>query len=215
VAMYQRGQPVVALDIDGTLGDYHGHFWRFAQQWTGRTMRDPALMPPDIPFFRYLGMSKAAYRQCKLAYRQGGMKRSMPVYPGVSEMTKEFRRAGASVWLCTTRPYLRLDNIDPDTRHWLRRNSIQYDGMLFGTYKYRDLVNNVGVSNVLAVLDDLPEQCSAAKLLGLPAYIRDETYNKGADFPRVYGFTTIEDPWRYAIVEEIKWRAKQWRESGS
>ena len=27
--------PVVAIDIDGTLGDYHQHFIEFAEQWLG------------------------------------------------------------------------------------------------------------------------------------------------------------------------------------
>lgn len=73
--------PVVALDIDGTLGDYHGHFIRFAEQYIGRKLPDPYEITNGIPLHKYLHISKATYRQVKLAYRQGGMKRSMPVYP--------------------------------------------------------------------------------------------------------------------------------------
>lgn len=200
----QRPKPVIALDIDGTLGDFHGHFTKFAAQWSGRLLPSPVLMSQDVPFFRHLGMSKATYRQCKLAYRQGGMKRSMPVYPGVQEMILGFRRAGAQVWICTTRPYLRLDNIDPDTRHWLRRNGIQYDGVLFGTYKYNDLVKQVPKNSVLAVLDDLPEQCAAAQSLGLPVYIRDQPYNRGTPYHRVKDFEN--DFWVEMIKRQIKER---------
>lgn len=207
------GKPVVALDIDGTLGDYHLHFTRFAEQWTGRLMPPPNDMLPDVPFYKHLRMSKVTYRQCKLAYRQGGMKRSMPVYPGAADMIRSFRKAGADVWICTTRPYLRLDNIDPDTRHWLRRNRIQWDGILFGTYKYRDLVQRVDSSDVVAVLDDLPEQCVAAQILGLPVYMHDQPYNKGADFDRVYGFGEL-GLWRHVITSEISRRAKEWRRHG-
>jgi phosphoglycolate phosphatase-like HAD superfamily hydrolase len=189
-------KPVVALDIDGTLGDYHGHFIRFAEQWTGRAMPLPQDINPGIPLHKHLRMSKATYRECKLAYRQGGMKRSMPMYPGASAMVKYLRRHfGVEAWICTTRPYLRLDNIDPDTRHWLRRNHIQFDGVLYGEHKYRDLVKIVGRERVVAVLDDLPELCRQAASLGLPTYLRDQPYNRVAGTETVEEFPRVEDFW--------------------
>jgi phosphoglycolate phosphatase-like HAD superfamily hydrolase len=196
-------RPVVALDIDGTLGDYHAWFTRFAEQWVGRKMPDPADINPALPFHKHLGMSKATYRQCKLAYRQGGLKRSMPVYPGAREMIRGYRKAGAAVWLCTTRPYLRLDNIDPDTRHWLRRNGIQYDGLLYGHNKYRELVRDVGADNVVAVLDDLVAMCDQADSLGLAAFLRDQPYNRyTSKYPRVMNF--LNDPWRGFVTQAIR-----------
>lgn len=179
-------RPVVALDIDGTLGDYHTHFLRFAEQWYGRAMPDPKDNTDGVPLYKWMGTSKATYRQCKLAYRQGGLKRSMPVYPGASMLTHRLRAAGAEVWIATTRPYLRLDNIDPDTRHWLRRNRIQFDGVLFGEHKYRDL-NRILGERVLFVVDDLPSMVTQADALGLRAILRDQPYNRAwaADNPLV------------------------------
>lgn len=172
-------KPVVALDIDGTLGDYHGHFLRFAEAWTGRPMPDPREINPGLPLFKHMHCSKATYRACKLAYRQGGLKRSMPAYEGASELTRAIRRAGAEVWICTTRPYLRLDNIDPDTRHWLRRNKIQFDAVIYGPQKYQDLVRSVGRGRVVCVLDDLPEMYKAAEKAGIKRpRLRDQPYNR-------------------------------------
>jgi hypothetical protein len=202
--------PVIALDIDGTLGDYHLHFTRFAEQWTGRKMPNPSTINPGLPLHKHLHMSKTTYRDCKLAYRQGGMKRSMPVYPGAAEMTNKFRREGAKVAICTTRPYLRLDNIDPDTRHWLRRNHIQWDWVFFGEHKYRDLVRQVGAENIVAVLDDLVEMTSQARSLGLTSYLRDQPYNRyTTEYPRVMDFTY--DPWHdlTAINAIREWYATQ------
>lgn len=170
--------PIVALDIDGTLGDYHGHFLRFAAAWYGRPMPNPKDINPGLPLHKFMRTSKSTYRQCKLAYRQGGLKRSMPVYEGASELTKAIRKAGAEVWITTTRPYLRLDNIDPDTRHWLRRNGIQYDAVLYGERKYRDLVRTVGAERVVAILDDLPEMIAQGDQLGVPTLLRDQPYNR-------------------------------------
>lgn len=171
-------KPVFALDIDGTLGDYHGHFRTFAEGYLGRSLPPIDEWAGDVSFARHLRVSKPIYRQVKLAYRQGGMKRTMPVYPYAREMTVALRKAGAEVWICTTRPYLRLDNIDPDTRHWLRRHGIQYDGVLFGEKKYRDLVRIVGSGAVVAVVDDLPEMVDHASAQGVFAFLRDQPYNR-------------------------------------
>lgn len=188
------------MDIDGTAGDYHAHFIRFAEAWTGRTLPAPADVNDGRPLATHLGMSKSTYRECKLAYRQGGMKRSMPVYDGVSDFTKAVRRAGAELWICTTRPYLRLDNIDPDTRHWLRRNGIQHDGVLYGEHKYRDLVKIAGRERIVVVLDDLPQMVEQAKSLGLHAWMKDQPYNRHYNNSgRFYNFADLTRTVLFAI----------------
>lgn len=184
------GKPIVALDIDGTLGDYHANFLEFAWRYFDRGPKtwDPKKVNPGLPLWEFMGIPHRDYRDAKLAYRQGGWKRWMPCYAGASEMTRFIRGAlGAEVWLCTTRPYLRLDNVDPDTREWLRRNRIQYDALLFdpaheedGT-KYDELARQVG-DRVAAVVDDLPEMIVAAQSANLPHFmqpiLREQPYNQ-------------------------------------
>lgn len=201
---HSHNAPVIALDIDGTIGDYHRHFITFAEQWTGRKMPNPGDINPGQPLHNHLQMSKTTYRQCKLAYRQGGMKRSMPVYPGAAEYVRLLRKAGAEVWICTTRPYLRLDNIDPDTRHWLRRNAIQFDGILYGERKYQDLVKQVKRERVVAVIDDLPGMLAQASALTLPCLLRDQPYNRYTQaYLRIYNFdeTTM---WLHELLETVR-----------
>jgi phosphoglycolate phosphatase-like HAD superfamily hydrolase len=168
---------MVALDLDGTLGDYHRHFERFAQMWTGRDI----VWDPDIvgPFYKQLGMSKAVYRQCKLAYRMGGMKRSIPVFEGASELSRAIRGAGVAIAACTTRPYLAMSTIDLDTQHWLKRNGIQVDHILYGEHKYRDLVKSVGRDRVVCALDDDLSQLGIATRLGVTPILRRNEANKG------------------------------------
>jgi hypothetical protein len=77
-------KPVVALDIDGTLLNYHSHFEAFAKQYFG--IRADAYLSEGgydarLPFYKYLGVSKVSYRKCKLAYRRGELKRSLPLLP--------------------------------------------------------------------------------------------------------------------------------------
>lgn len=201
------GKPVVGLDIDGTLFDYHSHFLRFAQDWYGRPMPDPAEINPGMPLHKFMGTSKSTYRQCKLAYRQGGLERSMPVYPGAVELTRAIRQAGAEVWLCTTRPYLKMDTQSPNTVHLLRRNKIQYDYMLAGPHKYRDLLKQVGKGRIVAVLDDLPEMVEQAEWLELPVWIRDQPYNRHYEGARIWDLPMAEK----LLVGEIKY----WRNHGA
>lgn len=82
-------------------------------------------------------------------------------------MTRKLKELGCEVWVATTRPYLRLDNVDPDTREWLRRNDIQYDYMIYGDDKYEQLSQLTQAGRVVGVLEDLPEQYETAERLGL------------------------------------------------
>jgi len=168
--------PLVALDLDGTLGDYHRHFEQFARMWVGREI----VWDPEVvgPFYKQLGMSKAVYRQCKLAYRMGGMKRSIPVFDGAAEMVRTIRKAGVGVAACTTRPYLAMSTIDLDTQHWLRRNGIKVDHILYGEHKYRDLVRSVGRDRVVCALDDDLSQIGVANGLGVPTIMRLNEANR-------------------------------------
>lgn len=176
-------RPVVAIDIDGTIGDYYNHFFRFAEDWIGEAI-DKDYSLADGSMAKWCGVSKSTYRKVKLAYRQGGMKRSMPMFPGADDLTRSLRKRGAEVVLCTTRPYLHLSNIEPDTVHWLRRNGIQYDNILMGENKYRDLVALYDRKRVVMVLDDLPEMLVQAENCGLPSVLRSRPHNNGAEWSR-------------------------------
>lgn len=188
-------RPVVALDIDGTLGDHYTHFAQFAALWLGRDVKyDPSLGwegSDRFNFSRSLSISKATYRKIKLAYRLGGMKRSMPVFEGASELTIALAKY-AQIWICTTRPYLRLDTMDPDTRHWLTRNHIRFHNVIYGDYKYHELSRIVGKTNVVAVLDDLTELYDQAARAGLPPVLIERPHN--ADRP-ANRYETVGDLW--------------------
>lgn len=183
-------KPIVAIDIDGTMGDYHSHLIDFMLNY---------LSFPVVPRYitydgtekmsawaeRYFGIDHKTYEQIKLAYRQGAQKRSMPAYAGIEFVTTEVQNAGAELWVTTTRPFLRLDGVDPDTRFWLKRNYIGYDGLLYDEDKYRVLAERVDPNRVVAVLDDLPEQYdAAAEAFGADVPIlRRQVYNRGVTRP--------------------------------
>jgi phosphoglycolate phosphatase-like HAD superfamily hydrolase len=190
-------KPVVAIDIDGTLGDYHGHFLLFAENYLGsdkrfgvdhvRVWEDYAGDEPfRVWFARSYDVDFTTFREIKLAYRAGGMKRTMPKYADASSLMSSLQRMNFEVWITTTRPYLRLDGIDRDTREWLRRNNIFYDHLLYDEEKYSVLAENVGVDRVVAVLDDEVEQLRKAERLWGPQapILRRQQYNRGVQWDR-------------------------------
>lgn len=160
-------KPVVAVDLDGTLGDYHAHFLAFAGGYFSWPRFDWEFHGGAEGSFReYVmqttGISERDWHNVKLAYRQGGMKRTMPMFIGAQAFCWAVRDAGAELWITTTRPYLSLDNIVPDTEEWLRRYDIAHDGLLFDDDKYRILAERVDPERVVAIFDDLPEYVAAA-----------------------------------------------------
>jgi len=203
-------RPVFGLDLDGTMGDFYPHFLNFAEGWLGK----PVDREYDIrlPLFQHLHVSKQTYRQCKLAYRMGGMKRSMPAFPWAADLTRTLRSWGTDVWVCTTRPYLSHDNIDGDTRHWLRRNGIQCQGIVWGEHKYRDLARTLGKERVVTVLDDLPEMLvQAGKALDVwPVMaVRPHNARAWAANPSTYqALNNYED-----IAYRLEERLEKWRDS--
>jgi FMN phosphatase YigB (HAD superfamily) len=169
-------RPVVSLDVDGTLGDYHDFFGRFALRYWNRKLRG-APWRGDGEFEDYLGLTKAEYREAKMAYRQGGMKRIQPVYLNAIRIAQA-ASVGAEVWITTTRPWKRLDNIDPDTQWWLQQNGIYYDHLLYDADKYHVLAERVTPERVAFVLEDLPEQFVVANdLFGAAAHLIERYHN--------------------------------------
>jgi hypothetical protein len=175
-ALGETPRPVVGIDCDGTLSRYHEHFTAFAEQYLGINL--PGDYPGDMPFWKWLGVSRERYREVKLHYRMSGLKRAMPVYPHAAEMVAAVRATGAEVIICTTRPFLKVDGVEEDTREFLRRNTIRHDGIIHGEHKYRELARRFPGRRIVAVLDDLPEMVDQAIAENLPAFLIRREHNR-------------------------------------
>ena len=205
------GKPVVGLDIDGTLGDYHGHFLRFAEGWLGYPMPKSHDINPGMRLSEFMNLTPETYRKIKLAYRQGGMKRTMPAHPGAAWMTNRIHKEGAEIWLCTTRPYNKLDNIDADTTEWLARNRIEYDAVLFddgkGHGKFQELVRQVGLGRIVAVADDLTDNLKEAEKASIGRrYLYAQPYNlQGVDNSGMIRVPSIYDLGHSIMTDIARW----------
>lgn len=210
---YQDIRPVVAMDIDGTLADYHDHFLNFAIGWLGKGYYKPrGNLAYDGSedhrewFTRIMEVDVSTFRAIKLAFRQGGMKRTMPIYRESSQTIDAIREMGAEVWLTTTRPWERFDRVDPDTRHWLSQHGIEFDGLIYDDDKMTALKERVDVERVVAVVDDLTEVLEIAGDIfpNAVTIMRKTIHNRGVTW-RPEGYMGEIREW---IGESIK----SWRE---
>ena len=169
--------PIVAVDVDGTLGDWHYQFLRFASDYFGKTF-DIRMYDGTGSLAEAMGVSLEDYRTCKLAFRQSGMKRAMRAFPGAAELTQAIKRMGAELWITTTRPYLQVGNVDPDTREWLNRFNIDYDHLLYDDDKYAELAQQVEPKRVVAVVDDEPSMYDRALDVGFHPILLARIHNR-------------------------------------
>jgi hypothetical protein len=134
------------------------------------------------------------------------MKRTMPPYGDARWFLQRLREDGFEIWLTTTRPYLRLDNVDPDTREWLRRQDMTYDGLLYDEDKYRRLIDIVGLERIVLVIEDLADKYDRAEELGLPVVLINRPHNRAT-----YRDNTVDnfrEAYKLADQLRIEWRGR-------
>jgi hypothetical protein len=197
-------RPVIGCDIDGTLAEYHLAITKFSCRYYN-------LPAPTFPYdgsekFRdYLGLTETQHEAMKLAFRQGGNKRMLRPIAGAVEFAQKMYGA-AEFWVATTRPWQRLDNIDPDTQEWLRRNGIAIDGLLFGEDKYQQLIDAVGLDRIVGVFDDLAVQIDIAASLGLPTWQVYRPHNSSPSQRRSSGGASFEAAADWGLLQIHEWR---------
>ena len=172
----------MSVDIDGTLANYHGSLIEFVDKfWDQEFSWAFGTYDGSCDMADYYNIEKEKYRIAKLAYRQGGNKRFMPLMYGAFEFMEWLSSKPVEIWLTTNRPYLRHDNIDTDTRWWLNKNDIKFHGIVYeDSGKYEQLIATVDQERILLVIDDLPERVMEADFLGLEAFQIQTAYNRAA-----------------------------------
>jgi len=155
-------RPVVAVDIDGTLTQYHHDLAAMASAYWGTQFKPGHLWNGQGNFEDYLGLTHEQYQETKLAFRQGGFKRWATPQPGAIDFMHNLARLDVEIWITTTRPWNRLDSVDPDTRFWMDRHNIKYDHLLYDDHKYMRLAELVDPQRVVACVDDLPPMLQEA-----------------------------------------------------
>jgi hypothetical protein len=110
-------------------------------------------------------------------------------------MTRIIRKRKGRIVVCTTRPFLSLEDVEPDTVHNLKRHGVQFDYILHGENKYRDLVKLVDPARIVMVLEDQDDMLAQAASLSLPAVRRVTLWNMGSPLhwtPEVHSLKDAE-----------------------
>lgn len=201
-------QPIVALDVDNTLGNWTGHFFDFLEKYRNVDQAEVmrwAQYRGDQELSEFLQMTKREYQDAKVAFRAGGFKRWMPLmgYPSHLPLLRHALN-DCEVWITTTRPWQRLDNIDQDLREWLHRMRIPYNHILFDDHKYQVLASTVDPGRVVFVLDDDPEMFDEAQDMGLPVFFRKTNWTRG--ITRMPGVYTLADAAKHIMSNIHEWR---------
>lgn len=187
-------KPIIALALDGSLADTHGHFLRFAALYFGKQLASPHETNPGLKPWHFLKITRAQFDDCWLAYELGAMKRSAPCLEGASAVTARLQRDGCEVWLTTARrTSASIDRVDADTLEWIRRNGIKYDALIYeprqlrNKYKYlRDQLRD-DKRVILGCAEDVPEQALwATKMLDVPVWMRNSPNNQVYKDPRTF-----------------------------
>jgi hypothetical protein len=76
-------RPVVALDIDGTAGNWHAQFLMFLEKYLGVSEEIWWEYNGSGELSEWLRLDKRTYQEAKLAFRSGGFKRWMEAREGL------------------------------------------------------------------------------------------------------------------------------------
>lgn len=134
---------IVITDLDGCLTDYPEVFLSWVAENRG--------LPFDSLEAMKTSMSRDDYEEIKHSYRISGVKRNLPVCPGVKEALEGLKRNGMDIWVITTRP--NWEPVFSDTKYWLNANNLPYDELFFVSNKPAFLEQNLS-KGIRVVIDD-------------------------------------------------------------
>lgn len=197
--------PVVALDIDGTMAQYHRALIAFIERWLGRRLPPTAHMYDGKgEFSDAMELDKKTYQEAKLAFRAGGFKRWMDPFPYLRGLLDVINSLNCELWVTTTRPWMRMDNVDPDTREWLRRNGVDFSGLLYDEDKYGELIHRVDPERIVFILEDQWDMYDRADGLGLPIHLISTHFNRAIQRERMS--SNLADAARQVAAATTAWR---------
>ena len=123
----QSKYKIAAIDIDGVIADWEKGYINFIWENTMFVPKSTKLAKAEIP--------KQLMMETKEKFRLSGKKRDLELIPGAKEFIDWLKDQGYYVILLTARPYKEYSRIYSDTLHWLKKNNIQYDLIIWNEKK--------------------------------------------------------------------------------
>lgn len=139
-----KDEKVIAIDIDGVLGQYPYWFIKFVND----------SLNEDFATLKELNetLGTEMYEDMKDKYRQSGIKSKMPTNDGASTVTNYLKVLGFKIVIITSRPYEKYSRIYPDTLEFLKYNNIYFDAILWDKEKHLTIIKEF--PNLVALVED-------------------------------------------------------------
>lgn len=195
----QPPQPILIVDLDGTIANYHDSFliWceyeGYLAEGTHKSMQF-GLRPDGDLLVAY-----PEYRRwCDEFEGSGGYRNICPYYDGVN-LVRAARTQGAYIVVTTARPVNTFKRIWHDTWSWLREFGIVPDQLLFE--EDRSLFAGMfSDKQPVAALEDNPQNAARLARSGATVWLRAQPYNEGISWHlpnihRVKSYDEVKEVW--------------------
>lgn len=191
--MSPKKEFVLAVDIDGTLGDYEDAFRHVV---AARYGIDPETIPPqdDWEFTEATGWPITSREEFVDLHRSAvvdhGIFRRMQVYPGAAEVLRRLSDLG--VWIRIVSHRLCFNHahavVASDTVNWLDDRRLPYRDLC--------LIGDKAAVGADCYIDDSPSQVTALREQGVDVVVFDHPYNRHLSGPRAADWGEVE---RYVL----------------
>ncbi len=185
------GARVVGIDIDGVLADYVGGLVTFLNRRLGTRFSTEQVVRPNVG--RSLDLAPVTYQALKREFRDSGLEGAgcSPV-PGAIGFVQHLARQSYYICLLTGRPGHAYRRLVPDTLEWLERHGVPFHYCLFDARKTDRLIRMVHREQLVAFIEDSPEQALRIAELGVPVWLRRTPYSGGVSHPDVRYFDDFD-----------------------
>lgn len=174
----ERDTKLLGVDLDGCVADISS--WQRFMEKQGKMA--------DWEAIDELEALKAEY------YRCGGF-RDVPMIDGAREALAEFRAAGYKIVIITARPHWQYKRLYADTIHWLKKNGIEHDLLLFNKDKAEALYEHIHPATPAWFIEDRDKHAMELVNIGINVLLLDYKYNENVEhdlITRVYNWDEIK-----------------------
>ena len=179
-----RNGVTIGLDLDNTTGDFTLQLQKDVAKALGIPESEWKDKFPDPRFYSYAKSGwfadEDAFKLSFHAAEKTGLYKRMPVYRGANSAIRRLQAAGFKVKLITARG----EEMDADTRAWLKRNRIPFNSLVFSKNKKEHPAH--------VYVDDSPDNINDLRANGKEVITYHQLYNKDISGSRVRDWSQLE-----------------------
>lgn len=182
------------FDIDGILNYYPQTWLDFANE---RNVRfSGGLGKYDNLKDLKENVSYAEYKRLKEEYRLSGVKAKLEVRESAKEVIDELKSIGYNVILISARPVTKYPDLYRQTKEWLQGNELQYDNLLFSSFKQYDVIKDY--PDIDFLVEDNRTIVNIMSKLGYNSLLLNNQYNDGKIEDKVVRIDNLKEVLSYA-----------------